>query len=398
MNSGLTRPSRLSGTFVRTVKEPGRYGDGRGGYGLSLHVKPTASGLSKTWAQRLRLNGKPFNVGLGSFPVVRLEEAREIAIENVRAVRAGVDLATDRRRRASIPTFQQAADSTIELHAPTWKDGSRTAGIWRARLTQYAHPVIGSMRVNVITTSDVLAVLMPIWAPKRETATKLLSYVRAVLKWSVAQGYREDNPAGEAVTAALPRGGAQRTHFPALDWRDVSTALQRMRESNAYPTTKLCFEFIVLCAVRSGEARHATWAEIDNGAKVWTIPASRTKTRREHRVPLSSPALAVLERAREYNDGSGLIFPSLTRKAMSDNTLSKALRDNGVSAVPHGFRSSFRDWCGETGQPREVAEATLAHQVGSAVERAYARSDMLARRAALMKDWAQAALGAAFPR
>lgn len=391
MTSGLTRPSRLSGTFVRTVKEPGRYGDGRGGHGLSLLVQATASGgLSKTWAQRLRLNGRPFNVGLGSFPVVRLEEAREAAIENVRAVRVGVDLAADRRRRALIPTFEQAANRTIELHAATWKDGGRTARIWMARLDQYAHPSLGAKRVDSITTSDVLDILMPIWAPKRETATKLLSYVRAVMKWSVAQGYREDNPAGEAVTAALPRGGVQRTHFRALDWREVPTALQTIQESSAYPTTKLCFEFMVLCAVRSGEARHATWAEIDFEADVWMIPASRTKTGREHRVPLSSAALAVLAQAREYNDSSGLIFPSPTGKAMSDNTLSKALRDHSIPAVPHGFRSSFRDWCGETGQAREVAESSLAHQVGNAVERAYARSDMLARRRALMDEWAAA--------
>lgn len=391
MNSGLTRPRRLSGTFVRLVSEPGRYGDGRGGHGLSLLVKATSTGrLSKTWGQRLRLNGRPFNLGLGSFPLVRLEEARETAIENARAVRAGIDLAADRRRRASIPTFVQAAERTMDLHAATWKDGGRTARIWRARLEQYAHPSIGGMRVDSITTSDVLAILMPIWASKRETATKLLSYIRAVMKWAVAQGYREDNPAGEAVTAALPRGGVQRAHFRALAWRDVPAALAKIQGSNAAPTTKLCFEFMVLCAVRSGEARHATWAEINLDAEVWTIPASRTKTGREHRVPLSDPALCVLAQAREYNDGSGLVFPSPTGKAMSDNTLSKALRDHGIPAVPHGFRSSFRDWCGDTGKAREVAEASLAHQVGNAVERAYARSDMLARRRELMVEWAEA--------
>ncbi len=385
----MPRPMRLSATFVKSCRTSGRYGDGRGGHGLSLMVKPMAAGgLSKTWAQRLRLHGKPIDIGLGSYPVVTLEEARQAALENARAARTGIDPIADRRRRAAIPTFREAAERVIAAHSGSWKDGSRTAGIWASRLDQYAYPSLGSLRVDAITSGDVLGVVGPLWTAKRETATKLKSYLNAIFAWAVAEGHRDDNPV-DSIGAALPRGGAQRTHLRALPWGDVPGAIRAVRESNSAQATVDCFEFIVLTACRSGEARAAEWSEVDLDARVWTIPASRTKTQHEHRIPLSATSLTVLERARQYSDGR-LVFPSPTGRVMSDNTLSKMLRDNGVPSTVHGFRSSFRDWCGETGQPREVAEASLAHQVGNAVERAYARSDMLGRRRELMESWAEA--------
>ena len=382
------RPQRLSATFVKAVTEPGRYGDGRGNFGLSLLVKPTATGgRSKSFSQRLRVNGRVLTIGLGPWPLVTLAEAREAALSNARAARQGIDPIADRRRRAAIPTFRQAAERVIDTHAESWKGGGRTAAIWRARLQQYAYPKLGELRVDAVQSSDVLAVVGPLWTVRRETAAKVKAYCSAVFAWAIAEGHRADNPVA-AIAAALPRAGGGRQHLRAMPWRDVADALRQVRESSAGRSTKDCFEFLVLTATRSGEARGARWEELDGA--IWTIPGSRTKTGREHRVPLSHAALAVLERARDYADGSGLIFPSATGKALSDSTLSKMLRELGLAGTPHGMRSSFRDFCGETGQPREVAEASLAHQVGSAVERAYARSDMLERRSLLMEAWAEA--------
>ena len=384
----MERPRRLSATFVRQVKEPGRYGDGRGGFGLSLLVKVTSvSGrLSKTWSQRLRIGGTPCNVGLGAFPVVTLAEAREAALENLRAVAQGRD---PRERSDGVPTIEQAIEKVLAIHSPNWKN-PRTVDIVRRSLVEYVVPKIGRRRVSEITTADVLAVLVPIWNEKRETAKRVRQRIGMVMKWAVAEGHREDNPAGDAIAAALPKNGGPATHRRALPHAEVAGAVRKVRESGAYQSTKLAFEFLILTAARSGEVRGATWAEIDVEARTWTVPADRMKAARDHRVPLSARAVAVLEAARELADSSGLVFPSARGKVMSDMTLSKLIRELGVEAVPHGFRSSFRDWAAEcTDAPREVAELALAHEVGSAVERAYARSDLFDRRRRLMHDWAE---------
>ena len=245
----MQRPTRLTATFVRTITEPGRYGDGRGGYGLSLLVKATATGrVSRTWSQRLRLNGRPVNVGLGGFPLVRLDEAREAALTNARLVRSGVDPLADKRRKVAVPSFQEAAERVIALHVPSWKDGSRTAGIWRGRLSEYAYPSIGNVKVDALTPADVIDVLTPIWATRRETARKVRQYIGAVLSWSVAQGFRTDNPSGAAITAALPKAGGQTVHQRALPFADVPAALAKVRESDAAPTTKLAVAFLTLTA------------------------------------------------------------------------------------------------------------------------------------------------------
>ena len=209
----MDRPATLSASFVRTVKRPGRYGDGRGSHGLSLLVKPTANGrLSKTWSQRLRINGHPVMIGSGPYPVVSLADAREKALENRRALAQG----KDPRRSKAIPTFEQAAEAVIALRSDTWRDGGRTAGIWRSSLERFVYPQIGAMRVNEITSGDVMRVLLPIWNDKRATATKLKSRIGGVMKWAIAQGHRTDNPAGDAIAAALPRTGGQQTHHRAL--------------------------------------------------------------------------------------------------------------------------------------------------------------------------------------
>lgn len=385
----MKRPQRLSATFIRTVKHPGRYGDGRGGYGLSLLIKPMASGgLSKSFSQRLRLHGKPFNVGIGPYPLVTLAEAREAALENARQVRAGIDLRAARKRQASIPTFKEAAKTVVAIHAKTWKPGSKTERLWRSRLAEYAIPKIGSMPLSEITSSEVLSIVEPLWADKRETAIKLRQHIGAVMKWAVVEGYRADNPASpDIISAALPKTTTPRKHHRALPFAEVHSALSTIKASEAYEVTKLAVEFLTLTATRSADVRGARWTEVDGD--VWTIPGERMKSPRDHRVPLSRQAVQVLNRAREYQDTSGLIFPSIRGKVLSDNTLSKLFRDLAIAGTPHGMRSAFRDWAAEKSDvPREIAEHALAHIEGSETERAYRRTDYFERRRGLMQDWA----------
>ena len=384
----MKRPQRLSAVFVKTVTQPGRYGEGRGGFGLSLLVKPRAAGgVAKSWSQRLRINGRACNLGLGTYPIVTLAEARTKALENARAVAQGCDP----RDRSRTPTFEQAAEQVVQLHEPTWKagGGASSAKVWRSSLRTYAFPRFGSKRVHEITSGDVLRVLTPIWHTKTETARRVKGRISTVMKWTIAQGYRDDNPAGDAVSAALPKSGARQEHHRALPHAEVGEALRKVRESGASPAAKLAFEFQVLTAARSGEVREARWDEISRAT--WTVPAERMKMRREHRVPLSNRAIQVLDEARTLRDGSGLLFPSPTgRGPLSNSTLLKLLRELALKAVPHGFRSSFRDWAAETGQPRELAERALAHVISNKVEAAYARSDLLQhRRRSLMEAWAR---------
>ena len=381
--SAGTRPATLSPAFVKTVARAGRYGDGRGGHGLSLLVKPMASGrLSKTWSQRVRIGGRPANIGLGRYPIVSLAEARAAARGNARALAQGRDV-----RGGGVPTFAEAVRQVIEVPGATRRDGGRLASQCRSSLRDHVLPRLGRKRVSDVTTADVMAVLLPIWNEKRETARRVRQRIGAVMTWAVAQGYRGDNPAGEAVGAALPRVNGVQRPMRALPHAQVAAVLERIRQARVWPATRLAFEFLVLTAARSGDVRHATWNEIEFGGAVWTVPAERTRAKREHRVPLSAWALDLLREARKYDDDSGLVFPSQTGRVLSDNTISKLLREQAIAAVPHGFRSSFRDWCSDTGQPRELAEMALARVVRG-VEGAYTRSDLFERRRRLMDRWA----------
>ena len=382
----MQRPKQLSASFVKTISQPGRYGDGRGGYGLSLLVKPTSSGrLSKSWSQRLQINGQAVNVGLGSYPVVTLAVAREKALANRRVVSQGND---PRGTADRAPRFADAVERVIGIHSCSWKDGGKTAGLWRSSLNAYAMPRLGRKTVDAITSSDIMGVLVPIWTGKGETAKKVRQRMSAVMKWAIAEGFRDDNPAGEIISAALPKTGRRVTHQRALPHADVGAALATIRESKAWPATKLAFEFLTLTACRSNEARLADWGEIDLATAIWTIPPARTKAGREHRIPLSNAALRVLRQARDLSDGTGLVFPSQRGRPLTDSTISKLARENGIGCVPHGMRSSFRDWAAECSDvPREVAEHALGHIEGSASELAYRRTDFLERRARLMQEW-----------
>ena len=381
------RPTMLSATFVKSVNVPGRYGDGRGGLGLTLLVKPSSRrGCRKSWGQSIRINGRKTTLGLGTYPVITLAMARERALENARAIAQGRD---PRRASNGVPTFAKAAEIVLAIHAVNWKPGSRSEHTWRTSLRDYALPRLGTMRVDAVTTADVMAVLLPIWSTKRETARRLRNRIGAVMKWAVAQGYRIDNPAGDAISAALPKTGVRVEHRKALPYAEVGAALCRVCDSGAYRGLVLAFEFLVLTAARSGEVRGARWTEIDTAAAVWTVPGERMKAGREHRVPLSDRALAVLTEARQLADSAALVFPSATGRIPSQTGMAKLLRKVGIDAVPHGFRSSFRDWAAEcTEAPREVCELALAHVNSDRVEAAYRRSDLFERRRTLMQQWA----------
>ncbi len=381
----MKRPAQLSAAFVKTVKEPGRYGDGRGGHGLSLLVKESTTGrFSKSWAQRLRINGEPFNVGIGSYPVVTLARARELALENRRRVEDGIDPRTPVK---TIPTFADAIDSAIAVRSTAWKN-AKTEKIFRAVLDRYALPTIGKKLISDVTSADVLAILSPIWVDVPEQAKRTKESISTVMEWARVEGYRADNPADKSILKALPKRGLKK-HFKALPFADVGAAIERVKATDAYWSTKSAFEFIALTACRSGEVRQAHWNEIDLDAALWTIPDGKMKNGREHRVPLSRKALDLLNGARELTEGEGLVFPSLRGKPMTDNTISKLLRDNQIETTPHGLRSAFRDWAAECSDvPREIAEHALAHVEGSASELAYRRTDYLERRRALMQDWA----------
>ena len=388
-----TRP--LTADFVKRTKEPGRYSDGPGGHGLSLLVKPGWQGrMAKSWSQRLRINGQAFNIGLGSYPIITLKIARELALENRRSVAQGTD---PRTPPEAVPTFAEAVDKVIAERSPSWKS-PKTPKRWRARMDTYAIPTLGSKLVTEITTADVLAVLSPIWVEKPETGKQVRENTSVIMEWVIGQNHRSDNPASKAILKSLPKQGQRVKHFRALPHAEVGPAIHRIRATDGHPTTKLAFEYIAYTAARSGEARLAKWSEVNLEARMWTVPAARMKNGLEHRVPLSENAVDVLLRAQEFSDSSGLIFPSERGKDMSDSTISKLLRENQVGTTPHGLRSSFRDWAAEcTDVPREIAEFALAHVVGDEAELAYRRTDYFERRRGLMENWAEYLAGSSQP-
>ena len=299
-------------------------------------------------------------------------------------------VATPGQASADVPTVADTLAAVIERDAQTWRYPERTAANWHNVLQKHATSLL-NLRVDEVTSADCIAVLAPLWNTKRETGRKTKRRLSAVFKLAVAEGHRADNPIDQA-SAALPnrRGDQQRVQRQAaLPYDQVAEALATVAGTGAWLSTKLAFRFLVLTAARSGEVRGAIWPEIDFDHALWTIPGTRMKAGDEHRVPLSTDAVSALSDARAIADDSGLVFPSARGTPMSDVTLSKLLRENGVQAVPHGFRSSFRDWAAEqTAFPRAVMEAALAHQVAGEVEAAYFRTDLLEKRRELMEQWA----------
>ena len=370
----------LSAAFVRSAP-PGRHADGNG---LYLFVQPSGT---RSWVQRLVVRGRRRELGLGAVALVPLAEAREQALANRRLARSGGDPLTEKRRLQQMPTFADAARQVLEQKQAGWR-GRWHAQNWIRSLERYVFPRIGRRPVSEVNTADVLEVLTPIWHSKAATAREVRQRVRSVLEWAIALDLRNDNPCDRVLPVLGPQNDIV-THRRALPHQDVAAAIETVRTSSSgQPAVKLAFEFLVLTAARSGEVRLATWDEVDTDGAVWTVSAERMKAKREHRVPLCMRALEILDVARTLADGNRLVFPMRSGKAISMSTLPKMLEYHRIAAVPHGFRSSFRDWAAEkTDHPREVIEAALAHVVQNKVEAAYARSDLFERRRRLMNDW-----------
>jgi integrase len=380
---GRHQEKRLTAAQVRTITTPGFYGDGNG-----LYLKVDSNG-ARRWIQRVVINGKRRDIGLGSAGLVTLAEARTTALENRKGARAGDDPIAAKRLSQAILTFKEAATEVHNLRKSHWRN-DKHGKQWLGTLDSFAFPFIGSKRVGTITSADVLTVLTPIWTSHPETARRVKQRMGTVFKWAMAKGWRTDNPA-DAISQALPKHDRSKVqHRKALPYDKVGDAIRLVRDSEAGKATKLAFEFLVLTATRSGETRKARWGEFDLEKKVWTIPASRMKAKKEHRVPLTDRCLAILKDAEALRSpDSDLVFPGTRAdKPLSDMTLSKLVKELGIDAVPHGFRSSFRDWAGEsTAHPRQVIEFALAHVIKDKAEAAYARSDLFEKRRKLMEDW-----------
>ena len=373
--------NRLSAAFVRSAP-PGRHCDGNG---LYLYVKKTGT---RSWIQRLVVRGRKREFGLGSVVLVSLAEAREQALANRKLARAGGDPLAEKRRSLGVPTFAEAAGRVIEQKRAGWRS-PKTARLWTRSLEMYAFPRLGNLPVSEITSGDVLESLSPIWHKRPKVARAVRLRVRTVLEWAVAMDWRTDNPCDRLLPVLGPQHDVV-THRKALPHGEVAAAIAKVRAAKPGKVDTLAFEFLVLTAARGGEVRGAVWSEIDQDAGVWTIPASRTKTAREHRVPLSGRALEILDAARKlWNGESPIVFVNERGKPLTRKRPGRLLLSCGISAVPHGFRSSFRDWAAErTDHPREVVEAALAHVVQNKVEAAYLRTDLFERRRRLMADWA----------
>ena len=375
----------LSATRVKALKEPGRYSDGGG---LHLYISKVGR---KSWVLRITIDGRRRDIGLGGFPSVTLARAREKAVDHRATVAEGRDPLAERHAPA-MPTFREAACAVHEANKPRWRNDKHIVS-WMQSLERHVMPMLGDIPLDSIDRGDMLRVLTPIWTNRPEAARRVRQRMRSVFRWGMAHGLMEANPAGEAIEGALPVMPKVKAHLRALAYQEVGSALEAIEASRASIPVKLCFRFLVFTAARSGEARGATWEELDLQDEVWRISAERMKGGVEHRVPLSRQVLDLLAEASALGGEAGLVFPSPARTGvpMSDMTLTKMLRSTGLAdrATVHGFRSSFKNWTLEqTDTPWAISEAALAHKLGDSTEQAYARSDLLERRRILMQQWA----------
>ena len=371
----------LSAAFIRSAS-PGRHADGNG---LYLYVQPSGA---RSWVQRLVIRGRRRELGLGSVALVSLAEAREKARANRKLAREGGDPLAEKRRTQGVPTFAEAAAKVVEQQKAGWRN-PKYPRAWLSSLERFAFGRIGKMPVTEVTGADIYEVLAPIWHVKPPTARTLRRRMRAVLEWAVAMELRPDNPCDRVGRVLGPQNDVVR-HMKALPHREVAAALGTVRASDSLPVVKLAFEFLVLTAARWGEVRWAVWPEMDHREGVWTVPAKRMKANRKHRVPLCGRALEILDEARRLDEESSIVFARSHGRELAEKQVRQMLERLGIGAVPHGFRSSFRDWAAEeTDHPREVVEAALAHIVKNKVEAAYMRSDLFERRRRLMDEWSE---------
>jgi integrase len=371
---------------------PGTHEDGGG---LRLWVDPDRENGDRgprRWQLRVTIAGKRYNRGLGSYPLVPLDMAREKATDIRRAAREGRDLiAEEEVKRVRSVSFQQAFGSMFDLRKKALSNAKHLQQ-WSSTMEAYVFPTIGEKPVADVTHADILAILEPIWFEKAETAKRVLQRMELVFKSAILRGQRERASPCVGVREELGVKHLDAEHHRALPYAEVSDFIQVLRASPSYEITQLAFEWLILTATRSGETRGARWDEIDRKAALWTIPKERMKSRREHVVPLSKRCLEILKKAKALHPDSELLFPAPRNgEALSDMAFTKVLRDRGFAdrATAHGFRSSFRDWATESAKVREVvAEAALAHTVKDKTEAAYRRAAYLDERRELMQRWA----------
>lgn len=383
--SGRHPHNALTARTVSATTTPGRYADGGG---LYLLVGPSGS---KSWVLRTLVHGKRTDIGLGSVAFVSLAEGRAEAQRLRRIARKGEDpLAARRHASRPVPTFHDAATAVHAAHAATFKNAKHRKQ-WLSSLGD-VFAAFGAKRVNAITSADILTALGPTWLTRPETSRRILRRIRAVLAWCRAQGFCEGDSPTEGLTAVLPRQRVSNRHHASLPYPQLPAFICALRESEAGEVVTLALEFTIVCAARTSETLHATWAEVDLGAQTWTIPSARMKSGREHRVPLSPRAVTILSRAQTLADGGPYVFPSRSpQKPLSNMAFLMTLRRMGRRDITtHGFRSTFKDWCSErTNTPNAVSEAALAHTIKDKVEAAYHRSDLFEKRRGLMVTWAR---------
>ena len=373
---------KLTVKFVEHVSEAGKYYDQ---YGLFLHVRPSGA---KKWLQRYTFKGRRREIGLGSAQIVSVATARKNAYQNLVLVSEGIDPIEDKKQDSVVPKFEAAARKVHEENRPTWRNAKHAAQ-FITTLETFAFPVIGNLSVTEINSSHILRILSPIWVTKAETAKRVRQRLSTVFKYCVAQQWRTDDPANIAIVEALPNLKKKVQHRKSISYNDIAAFIETVSNSSAGLSTKLGLEFLILTATRSGEVRNARWDEV-NGS-LWTIPAERMKAGVAHRIPLPSRCMEILQEAQTISQGSGFIFEGTKpSKPLSENTFNKLMKELGLEVHAHGFRTSFRTWTQEkTNYPREIAEVALAHSLKDKAEAAYARSDLLERRAEMMEAWAQ---------
>jgi integrase len=383
----------LGALAVKNLTEPGMHFVG-GVTGLALVVKPSGT---RSWVLRVAVGGKRSHIGLGGYPDTTLAQAQERARKVKDQIRDGIDPLDEKRRRKTevVWTFDRCADEYIKLHRPSWKN-SKHGDQWINTLKTYVSPVFGDRNVRDITVGDVLGAIEPIWLAKNETAVRVQQRIELVLGWAASRGYRsKENPAqwrgNLQHTLPKPSKVNQRQHHKALPHSQANELWKRLQAVDGMSAKSL--QWVILTACRSGEARGATWGEIDIERHLWTVPAARMKSSREHRVPLSDAAIELLESLPRFEPAEGqpdYVFPGRTGGQLSDMSLTAVLRRLKVDAVPHGLRSTFADWSAETTTyPQEIREMALAHSVGDATVQAYTRTDLIERRRQLMDDWAR---------
>ena len=380
---------------VRNAK-PGRHADGGG---LHLLVKDTGA---RSWVYRFMLKGKSRDIGLGAAGPggISLADARDLATALRLKVKAGIDPLEERQRseaeakaaeqatRFAGITFKAMAETHIAANKASWRNAKHRQQ-WENTLQTYAYPVIGALPVAEVDTQHVLMVLEPIWREVPETASRLRGRIETVLDSAKARGYRQgENPArwrGHLAQILPARTKLSRGHHKAMPYDAIPTFVKQIQEREA--VAALALEFVILTAARTGEVIAAEWDEVDLAKAVWTVPAGRMKAGKEHRVPLSPRAVAILEETKQL--GGKYLFPGARRDKLSGMAMAMLLRRMKQDVTVHGFRSAFRDWAAEcTGYSHEVAEMALAHTISNAVERAYRRGDLFDKRRRLMDEWA----------